>query len=199
MNVLLNSHPETDKRENPAPARPEGSIARLSASRWAYAIIAAVAILTFSNSMGNFFLMDDFWHLNKIAAMDGAEWWKPWSFSAKDNESYWMAMHRLRGIQESGFFFRPLVTLVFVLTDALGGGAAWAFHLSNILLHAATALVFLATARALFGRNLASFGAALISPRILPTAKAFSGLRPTAICWPGSFSRLRFTGTSAPG
>ena len=33
---------------------------------------------------------DDFWHMNKIAGMDGAEWWKPWSFSAKDNDSYWM-------------------------------------------------------------------------------------------------------------
>lgn len=139
-----------------------GPLARLSSSRWAFALIAAFAFLTFANSLGNFFLMDDFWHLNKIAGMEDTGWWKPWSYSAKDNDSYWMAMHRIRGIGESAFFFRPLVTLVYVLTNAVGGGAAWAFHLSNILLHVATSLVFLATARAIFGRNLASFGAALV-------------------------------------
>ena len=170
MDALLNPEHQTRSGsallttglESGTVARADGPIARLSSSRWAYALIAAFAFLTFANSLGNFFLMDDFWHLNKIAGMDGGEWWKPWSFSAKDNDSYWMAMHKIRGMQESSFFFRPLVTLVFVLIDALGGGAPWAFHLSNILLHAATSLVFLATARAIFGRNLASFGAALI-------------------------------------
>ena len=166
MDALLNTGLERHDPESclssgiaaPAP----GPIARIGSSRWAYALIAALAFLTFANSLGNFFLMDDFWHLNKIAGMDGGEWWKPWSYSAKDNDSYWMAMHKIRGIQESGFFFRPLVTLLFVLTEALGGGAPWVSHLSNILLHVATSMVFLATARAIFGRNLASFGAAMI-------------------------------------
>jgi len=162
MEAILNSPRNAENGDDTTPDRTQGIISRIGSTRWAYAAIAAFAILTFSNALGNFFLMDDFWHLNKIAGMEGGEWWKPWSFSAKDNESYWMAMHRIRGIQEASFFFRPIVTLVYVLTDVLGGGSAWAFHLSNILLHAATSLVFLATARSLFGCNLASFGAALI-------------------------------------
>src|SRR6185503_10623299 len=89
-------------------------------------------------------------------------WWKPWSYSAHDNDSYWMAMHRIRGIEGSSFFFRPLVTVFFGLSDTLGGGSPAFFHFSNVLLQALTSLVFFGIARQFLGRNLASFGAALV-------------------------------------
>lgn len=127
-----------------------------------YWIVAAVAFLVFANSLSNFFLMDDFWHLNKIAQLNWTNWWVPWSYSAKDNNSYWMAMHQIRGLENAKYFFRPLVTLVFFLNDQWGGGVAWPFHLSNILLHLLTSLTVFGIARIFFKKGIASLGAALL-------------------------------------
>ncbi len=44
----------------------------------------------------------------------------------------------------SAFYYRPMLIVSFMIDTLFGGGAAWAYHFSNILLHAAaTTLVFL--------------------------------------------------------
>ncbi|MBV9463101.1 MAG: glycosyltransferase family 39 protein, partial [Verrucomicrobiae bacterium] len=125
--------------------------------RIAYLLVALVALLTFVGSLGNYFLMDDFWHLRKISTFRWANWLEPWSYSAHDNDSYWMAMHRIRGLTHSTFFFRPAVTVTYALSDALGHGQAWGFHFMNITLHVASTLVFLLLARRLLGPGVPAF------------------------------------------
>jgi hypothetical protein len=162
MDSVLNSRLQTQASTPPDLEDLSGRWKQLGTSNWGYLLVVLFAFLAFSNSLGNFFLMDDFWHLNKIARMNWIDWWQPWSFSAKDNGSYWMAMHQIRGLQASSYFFRPLVTLTFLFTEHLGGGAAWAFHLSNVFLHILTSLVFLKIARQFLGKNLASLAATII-------------------------------------
>jgi hypothetical protein len=139
-----------------------GRVARLAQSRWSYLFLVLLAFLAFGNSLGNYFFLDDFWHLRRIALVDWTEWWKPWSWSAEDSGSYWMAMHRIRGMEPSAFFFRPAVTLVFGFSEWLGSGAAWAFHLSSVLLHTLNTLLFFGLARRLLGANAAVLGAAAL-------------------------------------
>jgi hypothetical protein len=139
-----------------------GRVAGLAQSRWSYLFLVLLAFLAFGNSLGNYFFLDDFWHLQRIALVDWTEWWKPWSRSAEDSGSYWMAMHRIREMEPSAFFFRPAVTLVFGFSEWLGSGAAWAFHLSSVLLHTLNTLLFFGLARRLLGANAAALGAAAL-------------------------------------
>ncbi len=56
--------------------------------------------------------------------------------------------------------YQPLTYLSWALDHALSGGAAWSFHLTNVLLHAAAALLFYFIAR----RLLCAAGAASQGP-----------------------------------
>jgi tetratricopeptide (TPR) repeat protein len=69
-----------------------------------------------------------------------------------------------RPAAEVGRSYRPLTVLSFALDWRLGGGRPWLFHLANVLLHAATALLlFLLLLRLVADTVPAAAGAALFA------------------------------------
>jgi tetratricopeptide (TPR) repeat protein len=59
-------------------------------------------------------------------------------------------------------FYRPLVCTSYILNYGLAGGAAWSFHLVNVLLHAAACALAARFALRWTGSNVAAFFAVLI-------------------------------------
>ena len=94
--------------------------------------IAFVAMLTYANSLGNYFLIDDFWHLDKAARTSWGELLKPWDYSGEDFKAYWFNEQRLSGARGQGFF-RPVVTALCKLAGAGFGLEAWGYHLISII------------------------------------------------------------------
>lgn len=111
-----------------------------------------------------------FWLLPALAA---AAWWPLWPYWKSDD---FIAMHHamdlgraLRdfvgphyGATDLWFFYRPLVTLTEWFDVAIGGGAPWFAHTTNVLSHGASALLV-----------------ALLWRRFLPDGKAFAA----ALLW----------------
>lgn len=62
----------------------------------------------------------------------------------------------------SSKFYRPLVCASYIANFELGGGAAWTFHLVNVLLHAATAALAARIALRWTGSPIAALVAALV-------------------------------------
>lgn len=112
-------------------------------------VIAVAAFLTFANSLGNYFLIDDFWHLDKAARTPWSEVLRPWEYSGEDFKAYWFNQQRLRGARGEGFF-RPVVTVIYKAAGAMFGLEAWGYHLLNILLHMGASLAAFAVARLFF-------------------------------------------------
>ena len=75
------------------------------------------------------FVLDDTYVIVRNAVVTGRV---PWGeVFVRD----WFGFHRSQVLSIGNW--RPLVTLTFRLDWALGGGAPWVFHLTNVLLHAA--------------------------------------------------------------
>jgi len=105
------------------------------------ALAAAIAIAIFANAIPNEFVLDDFAALVDNPA---AHW--PLELEAIFTTNYWGD----RPNYENLTIYRPLATLTFALTDALGTDIGPATHrVFNILLHAACTLLVYALAHAL--------------------------------------------------
>lgn len=65
--------------------------------------------------------------------------------------------------------YRPLAVLTFVLDFRLGGGAPWAFHLTNLLLHGAACATLFAYLAKRGGRTLAAAATSLFAVHALHT------------------------------
>ncbi|MBI5394651.1 MAG: glycosyltransferase family 39 protein [Verrucomicrobia bacterium] len=141
----------------PQPAAPARAPARTG---WLAVLVALAALLTYANSLGNYFLIDDFWHLDKAARTPWSQVLQPWEYSGEDFKAYWSNEQRLRGIRGEGFF-RPVVTVIYKLAGALFGVQAWGYHLINILLHALASMAAFAIARLLFRRRWVAVAAGL--------------------------------------
>ncbi len=72
------------------------------------------------------------------------------------------ATNARRALAPTGAFHRPLVMLSFALDHALWGGAAWGFHLTNLVLHAAVSWTVGALAVALGTGGGAALAASLL-------------------------------------
>lgn len=59
-------------------------------------------------------------------------------------------------------FYRPLVCASYIVNGALGGGAAWSFHLANVLLHAAVSALVARLALRWTGSSAAALVTALV-------------------------------------
>lgn len=71
--------------------------------------------------------------------------------------------------------YRPLPVLGFVLDRQLGGGAAWVFHLVNVLLHAAIVVLLYRVWRGLVSERVA-FAAAALFAVLSPPAEAVQSI-----------------------
>jgi hypothetical protein len=115
---------------------------------------ALCALVLFGRTLGGGFLSDDFL-LPVLGGIEGEGLRVDWAAVLADFGRPWL-----------GFdlpFYRPMLSLSFAGDLALGGGAAWPFHLTNLLLHA----LVTATAAAL---------GALLVPRRPAAAAWIAGL-----------------------
>lgn len=133
----------------------------VQSKRWASLVIALMAAATYFNSLGNYFLMDDFWHLHEAATTSWSALLQPWQYSGEDFKAYWFNEQRLHNTHGEGFF-RPVVTLLYKLAGAAFGLDAWGYHLVNIALHALASLAVFAIARLMFPRRWVAVAVALI-------------------------------------
>ncbi|MCX6908476.1 MAG: glycosyltransferase family 39 protein [Verrucomicrobia bacterium] len=129
--------------------------------RWASLVIVLVAMATYFNSLGNYFLVDDFWHLHEAAKTPWPALLQPWQYSGEDFKAYWFNEQRLHNVRGEGFF-RPVVTLLYKLAGAAFGLDAWGYHLINVVLHALASLAVFAIARFMFSRRWVAVAVALV-------------------------------------
>ena len=133
----------------------------VQSKRWASLLIVLVAMTTYFNSLGNYFLIDDFWHLHEAARTPWSALLQPWQYSGDDFKAYWFNEQRLHHVHGEGFF-RPMVTLLYKLAGAAFGLDAWGYHLINVVLHALASLAVFAIARLMFSRRWVAVAVALI-------------------------------------
>jgi protein O-mannosyl-transferase len=145
-------HPSSGSPENCSDTVPRRGLARL-ATQELLALLIVIAGLPYLNSLWNSFVQDDnrqilgnpylrnFSHLREIFATN------VWSYV---------------GAQGMTNYYRPLMTLGYLVCYQLFGPMAYGFHLANLVLNAAVVcLVFLVTERAFHNRTL-GFVAAVI-------------------------------------
>lgn len=104
-----------------------------SFGRWLAPLVAATAALSFAASLRAGLVYDDTllisenWRVQRWQGM-----WEAFT------QHFWMT-DALYVPEVTLVYYRPLVTASFTLDWMLFGGAAWGFHLVNVLLHAAAA------------------------------------------------------------
>ena len=116
-----------------------------SAEIW---LVAGGALLAYLNNLGNGFVYDDRFVIERNPAVQNLEW------SQLVTGSYWGE------IVEAGLY-RPLTLLSFGLNRALGASAT-GFHLVNDVLHAVASVLVLLTARALGAGRFVALAAGLV-------------------------------------
>ncbi|MCX6899166.1 MAG: glycosyltransferase family 39 protein [Verrucomicrobia bacterium] len=129
--------------------------------RWASLAIVLVVMATYFNSLSNYFLIDDFWHLHEAANRPWSALLQPWQYNGDDFKAYWFNGQRLHYVHGEGFF-RPMVTLIYKLAGAAFGLEAWGYHLVNVALHALASLAVFAIARLMFSRRWVAVAVALM-------------------------------------
>jgi len=115
------------------------SFAQRFGSRRAAIFLVAAAILPFAPALGGGFVYDDFPAILKNPSVLGADVLRIFT-----SGSYW---------REETVGYRPVTTLSFIANRAASGGAAWAFHATNLALHALNTLLVAALAGALLARG----------------------------------------------
>lgn len=119
------SNPSEATLSAPAAAPPRGPRAAL--------LVAVVAFISFLPSLRAGFVYDD---TLLIANNPAVHHWQ--GLGSAFVGHFWQTQDL--GTQGIGLtYYRPVVTVSFVLNWLLFGGAAWGFHLVNLLLHAASA------------------------------------------------------------
>jgi protein O-mannosyl-transferase len=121
--------------------------------------LAVLAVLPYLPALAQPFFADDYIHVARSAAAAShpAALTQAWVLTADDSSAWWAPP------ELAVRYFRPLASLSFVADRALGGRAPFAFHLTNLLLHAATTLLAYAVARRVLPSGPAWLGAALFA------------------------------------
>ncbi|MEO6526294.1 MAG: hypothetical protein ABIP93_06690 [Gemmatimonadaceae bacterium] len=122
-----------------------------SSRRWLPATVAVLALAACITSLGHDFTYDDRY---AILMNDRVHSLK--SFWRFFQQSYWLP-------QFGGDGYRPVVLLLFAVQWVIGHGAAWVFHLGNIVLAVATALAVYWMALAVLPKSGAWLTAALFA------------------------------------
>jgi hypothetical protein len=106
----------------------------------ASAVIVTAAFVVFRPVLFGYFFDDDFQWLVGT-----------WTFDAS----------RVFDISQMTHFYRPVIDVYFAAATPLFGGSPTAFHVANVVIHAANALLLMALAREVAGRDDYAFLAAL--------------------------------------
>ena len=139
----------------PEPAPPPKS------SPWRAVAIAVIAFAAFANSLGNYFMIDDYWHLNAAARHQWSDAFRPFHFGGREEYGhFWFNASRVEN-RSADAYFRPLVPILFKSIRAGFGLDARAYHASSILLHVLTSLVVLWVAGLFFRAPEPAFVTAL--------------------------------------
>jgi hypothetical protein len=120
-------------------------------------VLALLAVLPFAPSLFHPFFADDSIHLERALALAGAPWSglaRGWILNAADAAAWWSPP----GL--AVVYFRPLVMLSFLADATWWGLSAAGFHLTNLLLHAATTVLVHALAVRLLPTPRAALAAA---------------------------------------
>jgi hypothetical protein len=131
----------------------------LFSSRRAAALLLVLAALPFLPSLFDPFFSDDYLHIERLAMVRPGQLvaaLRSWVLRAEDMGAWWTPGDLAVP------YFRPLVTLSFLLDHALWGMRPLGYHLTNLLLHLATTLLCLRIARHILVAPLPAWGAALI-------------------------------------
>jgi hypothetical protein len=123
----------------------------LERRHWLALSIVGLALASSLASLGNGFVYDD--NLAILINPRVHTLHAPWQAFA---ESYWPK-------ERGGGLYRPITILLFAVQWAVGGGAPFLFHLVNVALYAALAVLVLALARRLLPEPAAWLVAALFA------------------------------------
>ncbi len=131
-------------------------LARMEASRvqGALALVALGALALLPTLLSPFFA-DDYFHIEQAGRWREAlthGWVLP-----IDNGGAWWTPHGL-----SVEYFRPLIVLSFAADRLVYGDHAAGYHLSNLLMHLSTTLLFWGIARRVLGAGFAAWAAAAL-------------------------------------
>jgi hypothetical protein len=124
------------------------------ATRWPHVllgVVAVAALLGYGNTLGGYFVGDDFGYVGRFAAMPLAEW--PRLFVREWSGGMW-------GFQLKEL--RPVTALTFIGDGHLWGGAALGFRLTNLCLHIACAWLVGAIAWRVTGEAFCALVAGLL-------------------------------------
>jgi len=112
-------------------------------------LVFAAALLCYINNLGNGFVYDDRYIVEKNPAVQDRDW------EALATGSYW-------GELVAAGLYRPVTLLSLGANRALGGPEAWSFHLVNDLLQALASVLVLVVAGSLGATEFAGLSAALL-------------------------------------
>jgi hypothetical protein len=145
---------------------------RGEATRWSLALgVAALTLIPFLPALaGEFVDFDDIYNFTLNAAYRG--------FGPR--QLVWML-----GVEPTQRFWGPLSWLTLAADWSVWGLEPWGYHLTNLLLHAATAAVFLLVAERLLARALtdASPGTLRVGAAVAALFWALHPLRVESVAW----------------
>ncbi len=143
------------------PVEEAGSRAERRRAQLLLALVLAATFATYAVCLGQYFFLDDFWHLDYSWNTPVRDVWRPWVYSWEDDKSYWFAASRpLQSRAEA--FFRPLVSVLYAVGLRLWGANPAAFHAVSVAAHLAATAFFFWLAWRLFRRAWsAGFAAAV--------------------------------------
>ncbi|MBI5368592.1 MAG: hypothetical protein HZA54_16270 [Planctomycetes bacterium] len=133
---------------------PNGTVAGSTTPRRATALVlvaaAALCVLAYANTLSNGFVYDDFEAIVQNPIVHGP----------LDLGKFLRTPYPCEDIGKTSY--RPLTILTYWIDQRIGGGAPWAFHLTNLLWHTLATLAFGALAAGIFGRGRIAATATLL-------------------------------------
>jgi len=109
---------------------------------WMLLLVGLLACGVYANSMANAFALDDITIAHGAHVTD-LQWTTIWT------DNYWP---RSEGVQPDALY-RPLTLWTYLANQALAPDAAWAFHLTNVILHALVTVLACVLAWRLLGNR----------------------------------------------
>jgi Flp pilus assembly protein TadD len=145
-----------EKRNRTTPTATAPTPARSSHVVLAAAMVALVAILPFANALSNGFVLDDVGIVVKSPQIRDLG-----NVGRMFSTDYWTGSGAEQSPVDAGLY-RPLTVLTYAVNYAVSGLSAPAFHATNIVLHAAVAVVLFFVALEIFGVTAPAFATAAI-------------------------------------
>jgi hypothetical protein len=119
---------------------------------WVLLLLALVSIGVYANSIANDFTYDDIAIVRDNVNVQDLNWTQIWS------DNYW----QMKEGYPPDVLYRPLTIWSYLANQATTPGAAWAFHLTNVLLNALVVVMVALLAWRIFGNRTIAVLAGLL-------------------------------------